>query len=87
MVLGISTIDSNRTIADAEAARNDDIRIIVLGITEEISEPELKAISSPPQELGTTYFLAANFSDTASFIQAFTDTICFAPPGEFLAFH
>ena len=59
---GRSTIDRDRTISDAEAARDDGIRIYSVGITEGVDEDELKEMSSEPQEEYENYFMSTDFT-------------------------
>ena len=41
---------------------NNDVQLIAIGITDQIDKAFLKAVSSPPQIEGQTYFLAADFT-------------------------
>ena len=83
---GVSTEDHDRTISDAVAARKDGIRIVTFGVTDEVSETELKLMSSKPQKLGTSYFMAADFTDFDQFTEDITKTICTEPPGIYCLF-
>ena len=48
-------------IPEAEKAHAEGIQIITVGITNQINETELREISSPPQLLGSNYFISDDF--------------------------
>ena len=58
---GESTIEPERTLREARKARQDDITIFAIGITDEINEEELAGISSKPQKKNKNYFLSTDF--------------------------
>ncbi len=58
---GKSNVDDDYTIANAEAARGEDIRIFSIGVTNSTDEEELKHMSSEPQELNQNYFRSPTF--------------------------
>ena len=58
---GASTINTSLTVPNAVAARADGIRIVAIGITNEVNETEISLISSEPQVNGSNYFLTTNF--------------------------
>lgn len=61
---GVSTVDTDRTILDAERLRQDkNVEIFAVGVTAGVVESELRNISSLPQLEGQNYFLATNFSE------------------------
>lgn len=59
---GRSTWERRNTIETAMDARNTGIRILVVGISKEAYEPEIKLISSEPQEMGKTYWMISDFN-------------------------
>ena len=61
---GQSNIDNARTISDARAAKDAGINIVVLGVSNQISEGELRDLSSYPQTRGVDYFVSPSFSDS-----------------------
>ena len=64
---GVSTIDQNDTIPNAQDLHRDGIRVICIGIGDGISEDELSAISSPPHKKNKDYFIRSDFSSLAHF--------------------
>ena len=58
---GKSTYDSDLTIPEAEQARIEGIQIFVIGVTENIDEPELRGMSSMPQVMWFCFILAIKY--------------------------
>ena len=81
---GQSTVDEERTIPEAEAARNSGIAIYVFGISDSISEDELRAISSSPQERDRNYYLAPDFRllNQPAFLSNFATEVCLLPANQ-----
>ena len=84
---GVSTISADRTIPEAEAARNDGIRIFTIGITDKVDEEELRLMSSQPQREGETYWRSASFSELTNIVDHLITETCASPsptpaPGE-----
>ena len=73
---GVSTVDRTRTISDAVAARNDDITIFCVGVTNSVRESELRDISSPPQRRGSTYWIAPTFLALDNVVTTIITTVC-----------
>lgn len=73
---GVSTWDKDRTIPDAVAARNDGIKIISVGITNQIDENELRLMSSLPQEEGKNYFRSPDFDQLDTIVDAIVQETC-----------
>ena len=73
---GESTYDKERTVSDAVAARDNNIEIVVVGVTNRIKESELRLISSPPQRLGENYFKSASFVDLPLIVEEITRKTC-----------
>lgn len=78
---GASTINPNNTIPAAIAARAAGIRIIAVGITENVDEIEVSGISSEPQLLNSNYFLTTNFQVLEPVLDTLVVTAC-APTGK-----
>ena len=60
---GRSSINEDMTIPTAEEAKNDKIKLLVVGITSGVNEDELRGISSSGI-LGDTYWLSEDFNVT-----------------------
>ena len=73
---GVSTWDKERTIPDANAARNDGIRIFSVGITNAIDENELRLMSSPPQEENKNYWRSAEFNQLNLIVDSIVQQAC-----------
>ena len=58
---GLSTIDSEDTIASAVLAKNKGITIFAIGVTDNIHHEELRQISSDPQLIGVNFFISPTF--------------------------
>lgn len=59
---GESNVDDQRTVPDAQEARNRGIMIYTMGVTNAINENEIRQISSSPQQVNVTYFTATDFT-------------------------
>ncbi len=59
---GESNLDQDRTIPDAEAARQSGIEIISVGVTNAVKISEVQGISSSPQLENTNWFAADDFN-------------------------
>ena len=73
---GISTVNSRRTIPEAEAARSKGIIMFAIGVTDQIDQDELRAISSEPQILNQNYFVSPTFEALADIETIVTSAIC-----------
>lgn len=74
---GLSTVDSEDTIPNAERARDDyDVTIFVIGVTNDVNEDELKGMSSEPQELDRNYFMSPEFDALDEIEDAVSQAIC-----------
>lgn len=60
---GIANVDVNETIPSALSARAAGIDIIVVGITNQTDENEIRSISSLPQQRNQNYFLSVDFAN------------------------
>ena len=58
---GDSSIDNENTIPNARALHRDGIKIICIGVSNAISEDEIRAISSPPHIKNENYFIENGF--------------------------
>ena len=72
---GVSTIDTSNTIPNARALHKDGVRVICVGIGDNISKDEIKAISSPPHEKDVDYFIRKTFDFPESFISILVESI------------
>ena len=73
---GESTIDPDRTIPEAQTARNKGIKIFAVGITNNIKESELRDISSAPHVKDEDYFLATSFQSLQTVTDSLTAETC-----------
>ena len=73
---GKSTIRPDLTIPEAQAAQDQGIQIFVVGVTSNVKEEELKAISSPPHELNKNYWTTPDFRDLASIVSSLQTETC-----------
>ena len=64
---GVSTIEQNDTIPNAQDLHRDGIRVICIGIGDGANEDELSAISSPPHKKDQNYFIWSDFSSLTEF--------------------
>lgn len=76
MTDGASTTQSELTIPYANDAKNDDITIFCLGITDSVNIDEIRSISSPPQEEDVTYFLVNDFNVLLDTVTAIASESC-----------
>ena len=77
---GKSTYDHEKTIPYAEEMKKSGVEIITVGITSSIDEVELKAISSPPQELNNNYFTTPSFQELGSVMRGIMLSSCVVAP-------
>ncbi len=75
---GKSTRDADDTVPNAEAARDEGIKIVVIGVTESIDEDELRLMSSEPQIVDQNYFASPTFEALDEVMASVTAQIC--PP-------
>jgi Mg-chelatase subunit ChlD len=73
---GKSTYDANRTIPDANAAKQQGVQLYSIGVTNAIDEEELKDISSDPKMLDQNYFISPNFTALSGFIDQIVKETC-----------
>ena len=76
---GVSTINRELTISEAEAARAAGIRIFSIGVTNDINEDEIRAISSLPQELGRNYWKTPDFLSLNTILKSLQRETCEEP--------
>jgi len=70
---GETNVDADRTIRDAERAKDSGIDVIVVGVTDDVDIGEVRDISSQPQILNQNYYLIYDLmtlSDSVSEIVA-----------------
>ena len=60
---GEPNVNVANTINEAVTTRKTNIRLLVVGITSAVSSGTIQFLSSPPQTLGVTYWLANNYFD------------------------
>ena len=75
---GKSTKDVDKTVPYATMAKDRNIRILVIGITEQIDEQELEDIASDPADMGMerTVFKVTDFSDLQNILGELAETTC-----------
>ena len=73
---GVSTVDAELTIPEAEAARASGIQILAIGITNSTDEEELKSMSSRPQHVNRNYFNNADFRALSTVVDSVSSQIC-----------
>ena len=75
---GASNIESEQTIPEAEAAREDGILIFSIGVNAFDSEEEIKLVSSQPQLYLRNYFLFPSYENlpSAHFTADFLREVC-----------
>ena len=73
------------TIPTAESTRMRGIRLLVVGISNNINLKELQLMSSQPQAENVTYWRAAEFAELDSFYSGVTKEACnpSPPAGEY----
>ena len=76
---GVSTIDKDNTIPEAEAARRDNIRVFSVGITNNVKESELRGMSSQPQIEGQTFWRSTDFTMLGDIIDHLVKQTCVTP--------
>ena len=79
---GKSTLDADKTIDSAAAAKASGMKIFAVGITGESDEVELRQISSPPQKYGQNYFLCEDYADLPNFVHSVASESCPTYPGK-----
>lgn len=77
---GVSTVQKDNTIPEANAAKNADIQIYVVGVTTAIDEAELRSMSSPPQVEGQNYFKSPTFLELEKVLVQVLRQTCGGPP-------
>ena len=89
---GVSTINKENTIPEARSARDDGIRVLSVGITNNVDVNELREMSSEPQQEGVTFWRSADFNQLNSIIDSLVSETCATPapatpaPGEIAFF-
>ena len=73
---GVSIIEPEKTIPEAQKAQQQGINVFSIGITDKVDVNEVRDISSPPHELNKNYFLATDFSNLDEIVQAIFNATC-----------
>ena len=73
---GISTINNDRTVSEAAAAREKGIVLFAIGVTDQVDESELQGISSEPQVKNRNYFVSPTFDALGEIGLALQSQIC-----------
>jgi len=76
---GFANLNTEKTIPEAEACFAQGIKIFAVGVTGQISEPQLQAVSSPPHEKGTNYWTTPDFRSLSSIVQSLQSATCAQP--------
>lgn len=77
---GESNINDWLTVDEAERARNEGIKLFSVGVTNDVNEQELKAISSYPQEENRNYWKTPNFTSLNTIIESLQRETCEETP-------
>ena len=81
---GVSTINKESTIPEAERARDRGITVFSIGITTAIDENELRMMSSQPQQESRTYWKSASFQMLPDITDELVSQTCATPaPGKY----
>ncbi len=73
-------------IAEAKALRDSGVTMISIGVTDVIDPEFLKEMSSPPQQEGLNYFLAASFTALTEIAKTVVEGTCEAVQGKHTLF-
>jgi len=73
---GVSTYDADRTIPEAQSARDQGIKIYSVGVTTAIDENELRQMSSDPQTINENYFTSASFQALDQVVDTLVSQTC-----------
>ena len=76
MTDGMSNVNHELTIPNAQQAQNMNITMYCIGISQSIDPVEIQMISSPPQLPNVTYWLEPNYARLAALTQSFALNIC-----------
>ena len=61
---------------EAGYMKQSNIRLLVVGVTEDVFEDEIKDMSSPPQALGQSYWTSPSFQDMSYVVQGLMKETC-----------
>ena len=73
---GVSTVDEIKTVPYAIDARTDNIKMFVVGITNQINDDEIREISSPPQIENVTFWMSMDFSALGKITDSIVTQTC-----------
>lgn|SRR6218665_590342 len=76
---GQANIQPANTIPEAQACQQAGIIIFSIGVTDQINEQQLKAVSSPPQIKGENYWTTPDFTQLNTVLQSVTNATCNPP--------
>ena len=76
---GVSTVDPDLTIPMAEQARSEGIRILAVGIGDEVNMEELRGIASPPVGNIENVFTVGRFDRLERILESLVTLTCFKP--------
>ena len=68
--------DSQRAIQQAVAARAAGIKIISVGVTQQVDQNEIRSLSSLPQTLNRDYFLSVDFASLRNIVGDISTSAC-----------
>ncbi len=71
-----SNVDDSRTVADAEMAYFRGVSIVGVGITQDVSEHVIRAISAKPQQENSNYFMVDHFLSLYSLRDTIGRALC-----------
>ena len=73
---GKATLNTNLTIPEATRSHDQGIKVFAVGVTDGVNEDELKAISSPPQEINRNYWKTPDFGDLTTLVGSLQTETC-----------
>ena len=73
---GASSWDAHLTIPTAERIHQTNTRVIVLGVSNEINEAELQAMSSPPHAQNMNFWIEPNFPALHTIAEELSKAVC-----------
>ena len=77
---GMATLEINNIQRDAEAAQNDNIEMIAIGVTSAIDVATLQLLSSDPKRENQNYFRSPNFMELGDIVQELIQNVrCVVP--------
>ena len=80
---GRSNVNPEDTIPEAQRAHGRGIRMLIVGITDDVEQDELRGMSSDGR-LGSTYWMVPDYESLGTVVDAIVENSCVVTPtGEF----